>query len=135
MLNHKKGKPDETYNKHEYADEKQVPLETVELKFAKITTGTAGNVIPRKRMVAGQSESEALRYQYSTSNQIFGLAEFPKITPRFNVAPTQQVTVIVATVPRLSPLGTAGPRMGTGQIYPCHKETSSAMPDFSLTMR
>jgi len=38
VLNHKKGKLDGTYNKYEYADEKQVALETLERKLISITT-------------------------------------------------------------------------------------------------
>lgn len=40
VLNHKKGKLDGTYNKYEYADEKQVALEILERRLVSIINGT-----------------------------------------------------------------------------------------------
>ena len=42
VLNHKKGKLDGTYNKYEYADEKQAALETLERILNRIITGVEG---------------------------------------------------------------------------------------------
>ena len=45
VLNHKKGKLDGTYNKYEYADEKQAALEALERKLNSIITDTEETAI------------------------------------------------------------------------------------------
>jgi integrase len=46
VLNHKKGKLDGTYNQHDFDDEKQAALETLERKIKSIITEKQSNVIP-----------------------------------------------------------------------------------------
>jgi integrase len=47
VLNHKQGKLDGTYNQHDYDDEKQMAMQTLERKINSIITGEAsGKVIP-----------------------------------------------------------------------------------------
>lgn len=46
VLNHKKEKLDGTYNQHDFDDEKQAALETIERKIKSIITGKENNVIP-----------------------------------------------------------------------------------------
>lgn len=49
VLNHTLEKLDGTYNLHDYDDEKQMALETLERKLISITTGKPNNVIPMQR--------------------------------------------------------------------------------------
>ncbi|MEI6209319.1 MAG: hypothetical protein WCP20_21275 [Desulfuromonadales bacterium] len=46
VLNHKKEKLDGTYNQHDFDDEKQAALETIERKIKSIISGKENNVIP-----------------------------------------------------------------------------------------
>ncbi len=46
VLNHKMGKLDGIYNQHDFDDEKQAALETLERKIKSIITGKENNVIP-----------------------------------------------------------------------------------------
>ena len=52
MLNHSQGKLDATYNHHDYQDEKQRALETLERKLDSIITGKEGKYIPLRRKAA-----------------------------------------------------------------------------------
>jgi hypothetical protein len=45
VLNHKKEKLDGTYNQHDFDDEKQAALETLQRKLISIITGKENNVI------------------------------------------------------------------------------------------
>ncbi|MEI6208397.1 MAG: hypothetical protein WCP20_16590 [Desulfuromonadales bacterium] len=46
VLNHTMGKLDGTYNQHDFDDEKQAALETIERKIKSIISGASSNVIP-----------------------------------------------------------------------------------------
>ena len=52
VLNHTLGKLDRIYNQHDFDDEKQVALETLERKIKSIINGTENKVIPIRRSVA-----------------------------------------------------------------------------------
>jgi polyisoprenoid-binding protein YceI len=45
-LNHTMGKLDRIYNQHDFDDEKQIALETLERKLKSIITGSESKVIP-----------------------------------------------------------------------------------------
>lgn len=46
VLNHTLGKLDRIYNQHDFDDEKQIALESLERRLISITNGTATNVVP-----------------------------------------------------------------------------------------